>query len=474
MEGQCCNKNGNQNGLEHPQVAVVMVPFPAQGHLNQLLHLSHLIISYNIPVYYPGSATDNHQAKLRLHGWDTEILDKIHFHDFQLPIYSSPPPNPDPSILFPRELEPLFDASKHLRQPVSLLLQGLSTKFKRIVVIFDSLMAYVIQDVKLIQNAESYAFRPFSALSIFLNIWEGIPEKPFQLDLEIPRCIPSNEGCLTPLVFSFIANLHKLLGFQAGMLYNTSRLIEGRYVELLQKLSKNAEAKHFAVGPLNPVETKSKSEKDRHTCLLWLDKQEVGSVIYISFGSTTSMTDEQITELALGLERSRQKFIWVLRRADTADALRGTEVRNPQLPEVYEERVKDRGIVIRDWAPQLQILAHPSTGGFMSHCGWNSCMESISMGVPMAAWPMHSDQPRNAVLVTEVLRIGTLVRDWTDRAKLVMSTTIENVLRRLLASEEGKAMQERAIELGDAVRASVGKDGVSRLEMDSFMSHITR
>ncbi|KNA14804.1 hypothetical protein SOVF_104160 [Spinacia oleracea] len=422
MEDHNCSENGKQNEVQHPQVAVVMVPFPAQGHLNQLLHLSNLVTSYELPVHYAGSATHNQQVKLRIHGWDSETLSKIHFHDFQIPPYSSPPPNPDPSTLFPTNLEPLFDATTHLREPVSKLLQKLSTKFRKIIVIFDSVMTSVIQDVKVIPNAESYVFLPISAFTMFFNIWEGIPQKPFQLDFEVPKCIPSNEGCLTPKVLNFIVDQHKLLGFEAGMIYNSSRLIEGRYIQLLEKLSINPETKHFVIGPLNLVE--KENENDRHICLLWLDKQEVGSVIYVSFGSTTSMTDQQIMELALGLEKSGQMFIWVLRRADTTDIFSRTEVRNPLLPDGYEERVKNRGMVVRDWAPQLQILAHPSTGGFMSHCGWNSCMESTSMSVPMAAWPMHSDQPRNAILVTEVLRTGILVRDWTNRADLVTSTTI--------------------------------------------------
>lgn len=101
-------------------------------------------------------------------------------------------------------------------------------------------------------------------------------------------------------------------------------------------------------------------------------------------------------------------------------------------------------------------------------------MESISLGVPIAAWPMHSDQPSNAVLVTEVLKVGVLVRDWTQHAELVSSKTIDSALRRLMASAEGKEMRKRATELGDAVRASVVEGGASRLEMDAFISHITR
>lgn len=113
----------------------------------------------------------------------------------------------------------------------------------------------------------------------------------------------------------------------------------------------------------------------------------------MSFGTTSSLSDKEIEELAIRLEKSLQKFIWVLRDADKADVFAGEE-RRAQLPEGYEVRLKGRGVIVIDWAPQLEILAHPSTGCFMSHCGWNSCMESISMGVPIAAWPMHSDQPR--------------------------------------------------------------------------------
>ncbi|KAF3628835.1 hypothetical protein FXO38_28016 [Capsicum annuum] len=110
---------------------------------------------------------------------------------------------------------------------------------------------------------------------------------------------------------------------------------------------------------------------------------------------------------------------------------------------------------MRDWAPQLEILAHPSTGGFMSHCGWNSCIESISMGVPIAAWPMHSDQPRNALFITQGLKIGMSVREWERRNEVVPAKTIEKVVRTLMASPEGEAMKRKATALKEAVKLSV-------------------
>ncbi|KAL0346216.1 UNVERIFIED_CONTAM: Zeatin O-xylosyltransferase [Sesamum radiatum] len=197
------------------------------------------------------------------------------------------------------------------------------------------------------------------------------------------------------------------------------------------------------------------------------------SVIYVSFGTTVSLSDEQIKELALGLEQSKVKFLWVLRDADRGDIFDG-EVRRAELPAGFEERVKEMGMVVRDWAPQPEILAHESTGGFMSHCGWNSCIESITMGVPVAAWPMHSDQPRNTMFVTQVLKMGIVVMDWEQRTEIVKASAIENAVRRLMASEEGEEIRKRAEELAATLRQATEAGGASRLELDAFVAHITR
>jgi cis-zeatin O-glucosyltransferase len=221
------------------------------------------------------------------------------------------------------------------------------------------------------------------------------------------------------------------------------------------------------------IPERSESSKKQHFCLEWLDKQAKNTVIYVSFGTTTTFDDEQIKELAIGLRESKKKFIWVLRDGDKGDVFNGEE-RRAELPKGYENSVDGIGLVVRDWAPQLEILAHPATGGFMSHCGWNSCMESISMGVPIAAWPMHSDQPRNTVLITEVLKIGIVVKDWAQRDEIVTSKIVGSAVNRLMASTEGDEMRKRAAEMGGSVRGSVAEGGVSRMEMESFIAHITR
>ncbi|KAM3339491.1 zeatin O-glucosyltransferase-like [Capsicum galapagoense] len=466
-------KSNGQMSVQDAQVAVIMVPLPAQGHLNQLLHLSRLITLYNIPVHYVGASTHIRQAKFRVHGFDPLTAKNLHFHEFPTPSFETPPPNPNASHKFPNQLIPSFYATIHLRDPVSSLVrQLLGANHRRVIVIYDSLMTWVVQDVPAIQNAECYRFNSISAFHTFSCIWEA-RGKPFLAGTEIFEGIPSNENCCTPELWELWSKQESLEGkISSGELFNSSIVIEGLYLDLVAKEINGLNL--WAIGPFNPLSL-TEQNKDSNKChqtFDWLDKQEPDSVIYVSFGTSTSLSNKEIEQLAVGLEKSQQKFVWVLRDADKGDVFAGDE-RRARLSEGYEERLKGRGIIVRDWAPQLEILAHPSTGGFMSHCGWNSCMESISMGVPIAAWPMHSDQPRNSQLVTKFLKIGLNVRH-SCHDELITSDMVENAVRTLMASPEGDEMRKRASELSISVKQSIRDGGGNGAEMDSFITHITR
>ncbi|CAL5356512.1 unnamed protein product [Camellia sinensis] len=451
-------QNKQHPSHDEEQVVVIMVPFPCQSHLNQLLELSCLISSYNIPVHYACWGTHIHQVKQRFNGTRNNIDDVnaniIHFHEFPTP------PNLSPSPL---------KSSFHLRQPVASLLQKISRTTRRVIIIHDVVMAYVIQDGATLPNVEAFAFNPISAIISFFDGWK-VMGKPFQKRQEVPEGLPSmqDSGVTAPELVN-LSSLHS--DFRSGSIINSCRSIEGPYIDLLEKEHIAADQKQWAIGPLNLYD--SINSKGQHKCLEWLDKQAPNSVLYVSFGSTTSMTDEQIKELAIGLEQSEQKFIWVFRHADEGSIF-SEDVKRGELPEGYEERMKEVGMVVRDWAPQLQILGHPSTGGFMSHCGWNSCMESISMGVPIATWPMNFDQPINAFLATNILKVGIPVNQWAQQKELVSSSTIAKAIKTLMASKEGEEMMKKAEELGGATRLSVKEGGVSRMDLDSFIAHISR
>jgi len=454
----------NGENLAHQdQVEVVLIPFPAQGHLNQLLHLSHLISSHNIPVHYVGTVTSIRQATLRYHN----STSNIRFHAFEVPPFVSLPN--DPQTDYPTHQLPSFEASMHLREPVSKLLQSLSSQAKRVVVIYDSLMGSVAQDAFNMPNVENYTFHTTCAFTTFFYFWEEMG-KPSLNGFLVPK-VPSLEGCFPTEFLDFICEKFEFHKFNHGNIYNTSRVIEGPYIELLENIENSK--KVWGLGPFNPLAMGKRESKVRHPCLDWLDKQEPNSVIYVAFGTSTTLREEQIQQFATGLEQSQVKFIWVLRDADKGDIFDGSEAERYELPKGFEERVEGMGLVVRDWAPQLEILSHTSTGGFMSHCGWNSCLESISMGVPIATWPMHSDQPRNAVLVTEILKVGLVVKDWAQRKSLVSAEVVENAVRRLMQTKEGEEMRDRALRLKKAIHRSRDEDGICPKEIDSFIAHIT-
>ncbi|GLT26593.1 hypothetical protein SLA2020_016480 [Shorea laevis] len=453
-------------------VMVVAVPFPAQSHLNQMLQLSCLLSSsYELPVHYVGSSIHIRQAKLRCS--TPLLLTKIQFHDLSIPPFPSPAPTCGGDTDFPTHLQPSFDSSLNLRQPFATLIDTLSSQAKKVVVIHDPLMAFAVQDAASLPNVELYIFHTASAFTSFSYfVWEKNQEFPVPKDF--PENLPSMEGCLTDELMNLLTIHMEFMKLQSGDLHNTCRVIEGEYID---HLAQNELRTRWAVGPLSHhlggrIEEQSNSSGE-NICLNWLDKQPPKSVIYISFGTTSSFVKEQITELAVGIEESKIRFIWVLRYADRGDVF-AEEDQSPELPEGFEERTEGEGMVARGWVPQAEILKHPSTGGFLSHCGWGSCLESISSGLPIAAWPMHSDQPRNATLVTQVLKVGLIVREWSHREELITASAIKEALRTLMASEEGEMMRKRAEELGRAVRQATEEGGVSQKELESFINHITR
>ncbi|KAI3787044.1 hypothetical protein L1987_41216 [Smallanthus sonchifolius] len=466
---------------QNQEICVVMVPFITQGHLNQLIHLSRLISAYNLPVHFVCAPTHTRQAKLRVHGWDPLSASNIHFHEFPIPSFPNHAPDPNATIRFPNHLMPSFKSIMHLREPFLELITNLSTKTKRIVIVHDYLMSSIVQDFVSVPNAEVYMFQSCSAFTAFWFHWEETQTLKLDDETESLKAkVPTLEGCFSNEFLELLESEDESFKrISSGTLYDASKVFEEKYLELLKHDEvTSGTTKNWAIGPFNPVTVSDHTNSSIEWIKLfkWLDKQEPNSVVYVSFGTTVTFTDEEVKEIATGLEESGHKFIWVVREADKADIFDGDDERRVELPEGYEERVESSGVgvVVRGWAPQLEILKHPSTGGFLSHCGWNSCMEGITMGVPIATWPMHSDQPRNATLIKEVIGTGIYAREWGCRDEKVAAWMVSEAVRRLMASEEGRVARKNAAELGVAVRRSVEEGGVMRKELDEFVDHITR
>ncbi|CAI8588738.1 unnamed protein product [Vicia faba] len=213
----------------------------------------------------------------------------------------------------------------------------------------------------------------------------------------------------------------------------------------------------YPVGPLvrtvEPVEKKEGESENEDLILGWLDRQPAESVIYLSFGSGGTMSEVQMRELAYGLELSQQRFIWVVKQPVQGDACaaffdtmkdgNGFTVED-YLPEGFVSRTKNVGNCVPLWAPQAEILKHPATGGFVTHCGWNSVLESILSGVPMVAWPLYAEQKMNATMLSEEL--GVAVRATAAEGGVVCREQIAELIRRVMVEKEGIAMRVKVKE----------------------------
>lgn len=189
------------------------------------------------------------------------------------------------------------------------------------------------------------------------------------------------------------------------------------------------------IGPLLPPayfkpetpKTQRMDPEERVECLKWLDSQPKVSVLFISFGSVSSLRAAQITALAKGLEESGQKFLYVCRppsKVDGRDPIDGGLEPSKYLPEDFEERIKGQGFLVPGWAPQLEVLSHPAIGGFLTHCGWNSMLESLCKGVPLLAWPLQAEQRMNGryVHVYSVVWLSLICSDTSSLRALLPFT----------------------------------------------------
>lgn len=245
----------------------------------------------------------------------------------------------------------------------------------------------------------------------------------------------------------------------SAVIWNTLEALDETPLEQLQR--RHWPVPFFTIGPLHkmapPLPT-SLMEEDT-ICLSWLDKRTPNSVIYVSLGSIAVIDQKELLELAWGLARSHHPFLWVVRPSllDGKDAC-------ASLPEDFKNVVRERGLIVK-WAPQRKVLEHSSVGGFLSHCGWNSTLESLSEGVPMICRPSFADQIVNTRYLTHVWRVGL-------ELELEVEKNVEQAVCTLMDSDCGREMRERALEMKLEIQRSMKRGGSSSESLDQLVKFI--
>ncbi|KAL0324245.1 UNVERIFIED_CONTAM: UDP-glycosyltransferase 83A1 [Sesamum calycinum] len=221
------------------------------------------------------------------------------------------------------------------------------------------------------------------------------------------------------------------------------------------------------VGPLletNNLKSLSNScnfHPEDASCLSWLHDKPPGSVVYVSFGSLAVLSQQQLDELALGLELSGRAFLWVV-RSDLANGSRAV------YPDGFLERVGKLGKIV-EWAPQEMVLSHRSIACFLSHCGWNSTLEGLSNGVPFLSWPYFADQHHNQNYICDKWEVGVRIDPEENgiRTRHEIKTKIEMVF-------SDDRFKENAMKMKEICWKSVGEGGSSYKNFKTFVDHLSK
>ena len=194
------------------------------------------------------------------------------------------------------------------------------------------------------------------------------------------------------------------------------------------------------------------------TCMKWLDTKEVGSVVYTSFGSLAALGEEQMEEITWGLKNSNCDFLWVVRESEVK-----------KLPKNFLHETTEKGLVV-SWCSQLEVLDHKAVGCFMTHCGWNSTLEALSLGVPMVAMPQWTDQPTNAKFIVDVWKVGLRIK--LNEKGIATKEEIELCIREVIEGKRGEEMKRNSLKWKKLAKEAMDKGGSSDKNIDEFVAKL--
>lgn len=222
----------------------------------------------------------------------------------------------------------------------------------------------------------------------------------------------------------------------------------------------------YTVGPLINLQGQTHlgtNQTEHDEIMKWLDDQPLSSVVFLCFGSGGSFGAPQLKEIALGLERSGHRFLWSIRCASPDDKLAKPIDKNlylqEMLPQGFLDRTKEIGMIC-GWAPQVEVLAHQSIGGFVPHCGWNSILESLWHGVPIVTWPLYAEQQINAFEMVKDLGLAVEMKlDSRSGGELVMAEEIMKAVKCVIEGDNG--VRKRVKEMSEQSRKTVMHGGSS-------------
>ncbi|KAJ3687321.1 hypothetical protein LUZ61_016485 [Rhynchospora tenuis] len=475
------------NNKEH--ACVYFLPIYAPGHLISMLEVAKGILQCNST---PSNTISIHILLTQPENSDKASPVSSYLQSLQtenLPIHLHPLPFVEP----PHQFHCIEDfVTSHIRLYLPHIKAALSASPSPVSGLVVDMFASNVISVANELNIPTYIYfsstATFLSLTLHLSSLQGKKDPINFSEVEEEICIPGlmpipSKSMPDPLLDMksasykcFMYHAHRYIEAK-GFIINSNIHIETKAVEALtQGVTDQLRpgTKFPEIYPVGPVISFGKSNVQEHECLQWLDRQPAKSVLFLCFGSMGAFDMSQVRQIAIGLEQSGHRFLWVLRMPNT-EFLRGSIDANLEiLPEGFVERTKGRGLVWPSWAPQIDILSHQAIGGFVTHCGWNSILESLWFGVPMIPWPLYAEQHLNAFMLVNEIHVAVKLEVDRKNKGFVSAMDLKQAIKQLMdpGSEEGIRTRVRVEEMMSACRKAVQRGGVSSVYLQKLAAEL--
>lgn len=444
---------------------VLLVPYPSQGHINPMFQFSKRLVSKGVKttlaitnyLFKTLNPTSNGRVNLAAisDGYDDggfASSESIEAYLARLEAIGS------------RTLGDLIEAHALSPNPITCL-------------VYDSFLPWALDVARKHNLVGGPFFTQACAVNYILflihhgNLTLPISSAPVEilglppLDVgDFPSFVGSPESY--PAYFELVLNQNINLDKADFVLVNSYYELEDKVVDAMSR-----EIPLLTIGPMIPslyLDNRIEYDKayglnlynlDSTTSTThWLSTKPPKSIVYVSFGSMANLSDTQMEELAHGLKASGFDFLWVVRASE-----------EDKLPPGFIEEVEERGVLVR-WCNQLEVLANEAVGSFFTHCGWNSTLEALALGVPMIGMPQWTDQPTNAKLIQDLWKVGLRVK--ADKEGIVTREEIADRIREVMVGERSEEVRENAKRWKDLTKKVASQGGSSDRNIDEFVSKI--
>ncbi|KAI5083161.1 hypothetical protein GOP47_0002904 [Adiantum capillus-veneris] len=479
----------HSHGLSPTKQHAVVVPWPGQGHINPLLHLSRtLAAQYGFSITFVNL---DYTHRLLLKSLHKEALveqaqpsDPTSVAELDIKFVSVPDGIPVEASCTSNV--PELSAGVVYSAPA---FERLLTELRpRPTCIIADIFVGHTQDAanKLgipcvafwTQSASCFAAHVAAARGLFPSeleegkLIESIAGAPPLRFKDLPGFLQAYKE--PDFMFNFVTKPFTRLEEAHCVLMNSFAAMEGGALETLRQQMTGCRI--YTIGPVLPLDFFSGKKLSNngfnkipgfwgedYSCLEWLDAQKECSVLYVSFGSIALLTDEELQEFALGLEATGYPVLWVLRPGILEDGGRVS------LPPGFQERTQGRVHII-DWAPQLHVLAHPSVGAFFTHAGWNSTLEGVSQGKPLLGFPYFADQMLNCRCIQDLWGNGLALERHGEG--LLTRSIVESKACTVMSDAK---LRETALLLRDGARRAIisGEQGSSTSDLHHFVESLS-